>query len=124
MKCVQRCFLIVICLAMQVFGQGIPVTDLPPAVVGQDYKGAVTFNVKVSIPFHLDLAGKLPDGLTLNSDGTIQGKPAKAETAKFGVFLFDAGGPVASGIFSLQVNDASAGPAAACANLKTPAVCL
>src|SRR5258708_75752 len=120
MKFVKTCICIFICIAVQAFGQAPSATDLPPATVGQDYSGSVTFDAKGWISFQLDLVGKLPEGLTLNPDGTIQGKATKAGAVRVGVFLSDARGPVTSGIFSLQVNAPPAG-APAQALLAAPA---
>ncbi|HWZ44510.1 MAG TPA: Ig domain-containing protein [Candidatus Saccharimonadales bacterium] len=97
------------CLTMGLFVQAQ--VGLPPATVGVDYNEGLVFKVKVSLPIHLDLIGALPDGLTLNQNSTITGKPAKStkgEPVRFAVSLSDASGVVAAQVYSLQVNDAGA----------------
>lgn len=122
MKCLQRFAGVAFCLAICLCAQAQ--VGLTPATVGADYHVVLSFDTQVKLPIHLDLTGKLPDGLALNQDFTITGKPTKPGPSSFAVSLSDAGGVVASKVFTLQVNaatdasgkkeEASAAPAGSC----------
>lgn len=82
----------------------ITTTALPAGVVGEAYSQGLSVAGGNS-PFTWSLAGgSLPDGLSLNSTGTISGTPAASGTANFTVQVVDSDGDADTQSLSLTVN--------------------
>ena len=79
------------------FGQA----TLPDGVVGVAYSGSLTATGGVK-PYRFSGSG-LPDGLTLNSDGTVTGTPTTAGTFTANANVSDAGNGAARQTFSVKI---------------------
>ena len=86
-------------------GLAITTTNpLPAGEVGAAYNGTLTGSGGTT-PYTWTLtAGALPDGLTLNSDGTITGTPTSATTVSFTAQVTDSVAATATGSFNLTIN--------------------
>jgi hypothetical protein len=60
-------------------------TELPDGMVDVPYMASVTVDSDLPNADFLLIAGAMPDGLTLNPDGTITGTPTTAGTFEFTV---------------------------------------
>ena len=69
-------------------------TDLPTPITGQPYSGSVIVTGDAGPFTYAVTAGALPDGLTLQTDGTITGMPTAVGTESFTITVTDTGTPV------------------------------
>lgn len=86
--------------------QGAPINDLPEAQVGEEYTAdlkdaAGSGTQKVELPE--DQKAKVPDGLTVNPDGTITGTPTEDGTFTFDVVVTDADGQTRTRTVTIEV---------------------
>ena len=83
----------------------ITTTSLPPGTVGAAYSQTLAATGGVAPYTWTRTAGKLPNGLTLNSSaGTITGTPGKRGTYTFTIRVTDSQGVRASRSFTIQIN--------------------
>lgn len=84
--------------------QTLQITQLPVAKLGKLYKAQLQIAASGTFPFQLSVtAGKLPDGLVLSQDGTVQGTPVVATREAFGVTVVDAVGRSRQQMFEVEV---------------------
>jgi hypothetical protein len=78
-------------------------TILPDDSIGKFYSQVVTANGGTSPYSYTIIGGNLPDGLTLNSDGTISGTLSKAGTFNFTINATDANNCAATRAYMVSV---------------------
>jgi hypothetical protein len=78
-------------------------TILPDDSIGKLYSQVVTANGGTSPYSYTIIGGNLPDGLTLNSDGTISGTLSKAGTFNFTIDAIDANDCAATRAYTVSV---------------------
>jgi hypothetical protein len=91
-------------LTIQVNTSGVSIVtaSLPNGGVGSPY--SVTLQATGGTPpYRWGVSGVLPDGVTLQDSGTLQGTPTSAGTANFALQVTDAGGQTASKSFSIAI---------------------
>jgi hypothetical protein len=80
---------------------------LPKGIVGRTFSTTIPVSGSPTPVFSL-VSGTLPTGLTLSSDGTISGTPARAESTSFTVSASNGVGPASLATYSLSVAGALA----------------
>ena len=92
-------------IAIVVAPLAIATTSLPSGIVGVPYSQTLAATGGVPSYTWTRIAGKLPNGLTLNSStGAITGKPSKWGTYTFTLRVTDTQGTQASKSFTVQIN--------------------
>lgn len=85
---------------------GLTNSTLPDGVTGTAYNEQLaTAGTDAPVTFALATGAVIPDGLTLHSDGTIDGTPTTPTTTPFDVTITDAGGRVCTQAVTITVTN-------------------